>query len=583
MKKRYIILGLGIFTLAAILHLLQWNYFIFSPGKVRYYQNGRFLANSPNYSEDVKKIITNDNRKKLINFPSGYAIDLPTDVNFDFNYSSAFVRVSNKHLDIKMSSEYSPYTEYNLGVMGFAKDLFTHPIHAISYALGYSKTYLNKFIPIEYKDKEMEKYFNDYLNRFIENPKYRETNSINLVEDKWIDIHGFRTKIISFTRTPASGSFETQNDYVFAYIITGKQQYYTFFFRTDSLKEQKVTIDGILNSFMKIKSHGVNKFNLDLKPELPNWNPETLSFYNKLKNTDKVIWGYFYPGAIKDYTKVANVENKIDYKFPILLHYLYLGETFPTDGIQRAYNRNQIIELTMQVAYFNNDNNPKHNANFDVIDGKYDNEIRKFAKDAKTFGHPFLFRLNNEMNTDWSQYSGVMLLSDSDIYKKVWQRIYNIFEQEGVDNAIWIFNPNDGNYPPANWNSHISYYPGNKYVQLLGLTGYNTGTYFKNVTGERWKTFDEIYGHMAYEYRKLYKNFPWIITEFASNSVGGNKAKWISDMFKDLPKYPEIKAAIWWSYFDPDYRPGMNNVPARRYWLDEKDEYLKVFKEGLKR
>ena len=584
LKKQYFFLGLGIFVLVSVLYLLQWNYYVLSSGKVEYYQNGKLLSSgSPNYSEDVKKVITNNKRKKLINLPSGFAVDLPTDMNFDFNYSPAFSRASNKQLDIKMSREYSPYTEYDLGVKDWTKNLFTHPIHAVNYALGYSKTYLNKLLPIEYEDKEMEKYFSDYLNRFIENPKYRETNSINLVENKWININGFKTKVISFTRTPAVGSLEVQNSYVFAYIITGNRQYYTFFFRTDSLKDQKNTIDGILNSFAKIKSHGVNKFNLDLKPELPKWNPDTLDFYNKLKDTDKIIWGYFYPHANDDYSKVAAVEQKIDYKFSILLDYLYLGHPFPSAEMHKAYQRGQVIELTMQVAYQNNDNEPKHNANFDVIDGKYDNEIRKFAQDAKAFDHPFLFRLNNEMNTDWSQYSGVLLLSDSDIYKKVWQRIYNIFEQEGVNNAIWIFNPNDGNYPPANWNSHISYYPGNKYVQLLGVTGYNAGTYFKDVTGERWRTFDEIYGHMAYEYRKLYAHFPWIITEFASNSVGGDKAKWISDMFRALPKYPEIKAAVWWSYYDPDYRQGMNNVPARKYWLDEKDEYLKVFKEGLNR
>jgi len=72
-----------------------------------------------------------------------------------------------------------------------------------------------------------------------------------------------------------------------------------------------------------------------------------------------------------------------------------------------------------------------------------------------------------------------------------------------------------------------------------------------------------------------------MITEFASSSRGGDKAAWIREMFRDLPRYPEIKAAVWWSYGDPDYRPGHEHEWARPYFLDERPEYLAAFKAGL--
>ena len=62
-----------------------------------------------------------------------------------------------------------------------------------------------------------------------------------------------------------------------------------------------------------------------------------------------------------------------------------------------------------------------------------------------------------------------------------------------MDNAIWIFNPNDRDYPPANWNHFMAYYPGDEFVQLIGITGYNTGTYYKETKNETWREFDEIY------------------------------------------------------------------------------------------
>ena len=516
------------------------------------YQDGRIIDSQPDYSKDIKMLSKYYNHEVLQNFPQGYKIELPPKMNYDFNYSPAFTRISNNNLDIKISKEICPYD----------KDFKENPNDE---ATG------------------MYMYFSRYLNRFVLDEQFQRENSIKIVENDWIDINGYKTRIVSFTRTPAEGSKIKQNSYLFAYIMTDKEEFYNFFFRTDSLEKNKETIYKVLNSFQKIDSIGNDAYNLELKPEIPNWNEETLNYYNNLKDTKKVVWGFFYPWALtKDYSKVEYVEQKIDYKFPILLHYMYLGHEFPMEGMKRAYERGQSVELTMQIASYNNSNYPTHNTNFDVLDGLSDEKIREFAKSAKEFGHPFLFRLNNEMNTDWCQYSGLLLLSDSDLYISIWRRIYDIFIEEGVDNAIWIFNPNDKSHPPTNWNSDVSYYPGNKYVQLFGITGYNTGTYYMEKTGENWRTFDQIYYKMAQKYRKTYSNFPWIITEFACSSVGGNKEQWINQMFESLPNYPEIKAAVWWSYADFEYI-GDEEIPARKYWLDEKDEYLSQFKKGIQK
>lgn len=464
------------------------------------YQNGiKIVQQEPDYTQDVKRVVQKGEKQQLTSYPDGYSLQLPAGLSLDFSYASAFVRAFASDLDIKISREHSPY-------------------------------------------EDLDMYFADYPNRFIGNATYRAANNIEVHEDTWVNIRGHRTRLISFTRHPAPGSTETQNSYVFAYMITEGREFYNFFFRTSSLAKNRPVIDEVLDSFEKVDTRGVPVDRLDFKPVIPRWNQETVAYYQQLVSTREVLWGYFYPWALtKDYSPVAKVEERLEHEFSILLHYVYLGHAFPAEGMQRAQERGQVVELTMQVAAGNNDNEPRQNANFEVLDGRLDDKIREFAQAAKAFGHPFLFRLNNEMNTDWSQYSGVLTLSDPDIYIKVWQRIYRIFQEEQVDNAIWIFNPNDRSYPPTRWNSHISYYPGNEYVQVLGITGYNTGDYFQDVTGEHWRSFDEIYSEMAEQYRPVYGRFPWIIAEFASSSVGGDKEQWIRDMFRRLPDYPEIK------------------------------------------
>ncbi|MGE5542791.1 MAG: glycosyl hydrolase [Bacillota bacterium] len=512
------------------------------------YQDGAPLeSGSPDFSRDVKIIQRVGTAQRLINYPAGYQVDLPPDVEMDFRYSPGYVRASSSALDIKISRERSPYGD-------------------------------------------VEMYLRDYPNRFIAREDYagyRQVNDIRLIDDTWLDAGGRRTRFISFRREPAAGSPETQNEYVLAYVLTpGRQEFYTLFFRMSFLDEQRPTILGVLESFTLIGRRGTERFNLDLHPVPGRWNPETQALYDRLANGGRFMWGIFYPWALTDagaYQRVASIEDRLGFRFPIILHYLYPGIDFPTEGMRNAFERGQLVELTMQVATLDNANANVRNANFDLLDGRLDEAIRRFARGAKAFGHPFLFRLNNEMNTDWAQYSGVCTLNDVDIYTKVWRRIYRIFDEEGVDNAIWVFNPNGRNYPPMNWNRGVCYYPGNGFVHLIGLTGYNTGDYYYSVTREHWVSFRQIYDPVVAEYRALYRRFPWLITEFASSSVGGDKAQWISDMFTALPDYPEIRAAVWWSYADFDYRPGREGTPARRYWLDEKEEYLEAFREGLRR
>lgn len=473
----------------------------------------------------------------------GFQIEVPDMMKVDKSYMPAFIRMSSPDMDIKISVENSPY-------------------------------------------KDIDSYFNTYLYKYMLDPEYRKANNISLITNEYRDINGIKTRILAFSRKPAAASSEKQNDYMHGLFITGDREFYSCFIRCSSLSKQEEMIQQILKSFKKIERTEEAKFDIALRPELPDWNAETRAFYEELRSLGSIKWGIFYPNSItRDFSRIEAMEKQLGYKFPITLHYIYLGHEFPASGMEKAYERGKIVELTMQVMWNvipGNTDDEKKNVNFELIDGLYDEYLRTFARDAKAFGHPFIFRLNNEMNSTWVRYSGIALLCDPDIYIKVWRHIYDIFEEEGVSNAIWVFNPNDVDYPPLKWNSHVSYYPGNKYVHMIGLTGYNTGTYYNSLTDEKWRSFTEIYDPLNEKYSRFYGKFPWMITEFSCSSVGGDKEMWIRDMFKNIKKYKNLKAAVWWSYADFDYSKSKKGTPARRYWLDEKPEYLKAFKEGLK-
>ena len=512
------------------------------------YENNNLISNHAkkpennklNKKKDHKKIYISDPGKRLINYTSGYKADFPGNASFSFEYSPIFTKVKTDHYDLVVSREYSPY-------------------------------------------EDVKGYIDHYLNRFILNNEYQEKNhiTINRKEDKKYNNH--HIQIIS---TTLGGLPASENDgYTYVTINTNTRVFYRFLFKHRSgFEDIDKHIEGVLKSFQYFRPQGNGYYDLQLKPVLPeNWSAETKELYQKIKNSDDIQWGIFTKdiyGEGIDVT-VPEIEKEIEYQFPVILSYIHFNTKFPVEFMKKNYENGKITELTYQITESNNGDLFGYTPNLDTYRGLKDDVIREFARDAKEFGHPFLFRLNNEMNSDWTSFSGVINMSDPEIYIENWRRFYKIFEEEGVDNAIWIFNPNDRNFPPCDWNHFLAYYPGNEYVQMIGLTGYNTGTYYKEEMGEQWREFKQIYDDVQEKYAPFFSEFPWIITEFASSSVGGNKQKWMEDMFQNIKSYENIKIAVWFSYADFDYRPEHENRVSRPYWLDETPETLRAFKEGV--
>ena len=507
---------------------------------ILYENNVESKNNVNNLNHDYKKIYYTNDKQRLVNYADGYRIDLPRDCQYNFDYSPIGVKAFNEKMEILITIEWS----YNSNV---------------------------------------NDYIDHYYNRFITNEKYITANNITLLEQLNITNNTYKLKTLTIQVNDTSN--ENFNAYTYVTIQGNSQSFYRIMFKYYNDRDTKAIIDSIAHSFTMIQRFGQPVYShINLAPVIPqNWSDETKKQYERICRSDILQWGIFtkdiYSVGINK--TVPELEEKLDYKFDMILSYVHFNEEFPTDFIRNNYENGRMTELTYQITQSNNEDLFDFTPNLDVYRGKLDEKIRAVAQQAKMVEYPFLFRLNNEMNSDWASYSGIVNLCDPQVYVDNWRRIYNIFEEEGVNNAIWIFNPNDRNYPPAAWNDFLWYYPGNEYVHMIGFTGYNTGTYYKNVTGEQWREFDVIYKEAETTYTQFFSKFPWIITEFASSSIGGDKVKWIDNMFKHIKKCPNLKIAVWFSYADYDLRPEYKGATARPYWLDETTDTLEAFKRGL--
>jgi hypothetical protein len=184
----------------------------------------------------------------------------------------------------------------------------------------------------------------------------------------------------------------------------------------------------------------------------------------------------------------------------------------------------------------------------DVISGRYDEFIRGWAKDAKSWGHPFFLRFNWEMNGDWFPWAEEANGNHRGEYVTAWRHVHDIFTDVGATNATWVWCPN------VDFGDKLqdlaSLYPGDSYVDWTCLDGYNSGT--NPVKHDRWRSFDEIYNPTYHEITEtIAPSKPMAIGEIGVSEQGGSKARWISEMLSALPaRYPRIRAFVWLDKFE---------------------------------
>ncbi len=195
----------------------------------------------------------------------------------------------------------------------------------------------------------------------------------------------------------------------------------------------------------------------------------------------------------------------------------------------------------------------------EILDGSHDDLIARNARRLRRFGRPVLLRWGWEMNGDWYAWGAAKNGRDAEGYARCWRHLHDIFADEGADNVSWVWSPNWNDSPDEDWNDMAKYYPGDEYVDWVGVSGYNLR---KELPG---RLFDSIYGR--YASRK-----PLMITEVGAVDRGGRtKADWIGLFAQWVQKHPAVGGVVW---FDTDTHPGYEE----KWRIDTDPESLAAFR-----
>ena len=172
----------------------------------------------------------------------------------------------------------------------------------------------------------------------------------------------------------------------------------------------------------------------------------------------------------------------------------------------------------------------------DIAEGASDAYATTLADTIKNLDVPVVFSFGHEMNGNWFAW-GTTGTTPAE-FVTAWKRIHNIFTKAGATNVIWLWDVNV-TYPVPNVELE-PLYPGDAYVDWIGLTGYY------NVGNGGRSTFDTLFEPTMEEVRGFTQK-PFLIAETAV-SPSSEKPQEISNLFANVEDHSDVLGFVWFNY-----------------------------------
>lgn len=265
-----------------------------------------------------------------------------------------------------------------------------------------------------------------------------------------------------------------------------------------------------------------------------------LSFSSAAATGSNVELGVAFPYGYAWPIVVSDLEEVLGRRVPTVVVFRDFKAPFPIEDAREARLRAKTLQITWEPWHFSN---PKAVKLGDIAAGKYDKYLDSWAQAAKSFGAEVWIRWAHEFNGNWYPWAVGENNKDAKIYIAAFRRARDRFNRAGAFNARWIWCANAESVPDASWNDPRKAYPGDAYVDMISIDGYNFGT---AVAGSRWQSFREIYQRPYEELTEAFPNKPIMIGEIGCASVGGDKVEWMRDMDRQLRgRFKRIQGVVW--------------------------------------
>jgi hypothetical protein len=217
---------------------------------------------------------------------------------------------------------------------------------------------------------------------------------------------------------------------------------------------------------------------------------------------------------------------------------------FPTLAASRARERGATPLIWWQPVDPDALSSPTYARHANLIAGRHDDYIRRFARAARDFGSPVILRFAHEANGNHFPWGVTGFDNTAASYVGAWRRVHRLFREVGATNVKFLWSVAKKACPGA-CNPYAAFYPGDAYVDYLGFSNFNWGS------PRAWQPMVKGFRKVTDLLSQISPK-PIVAAENASAAQGGDKAAWIREGYRAVyAELPRISAII---YLDVDLR-----------------------------
>lgn len=194
-----------------------------------------------------------------------------------------------------------------------------------------------------------------------------------------------------------------------------------------------------------------------------------------------------------------------------------------------------------------------------LLTDKYDLQLMLWALEAKKHNTHYILEFGPEVNGEWfawnARWNGAGIKDlygdpekpdGAEKFVDVYKKIVNIFRKVGLTNVTWVLHLDVAGSPSTWWNRAEHYYPGDEYVDWIGLSVFGA-----QLPTHKWVSFEDKFRPFWPQIEALTLKKPLIISEFAvieDLNLPNRKAEWLEDAFSfiESQEFP-IRAATYWN------------------------------------
>jgi len=260
--------------------------------------------------------------------------------------------------------------------------------------------------------------------------------------------------------------------------------------------------------------------------------------------------GVYERGVPRSYAPVERFALAVGRQPNLVLYYSGWGDPFQVGFARQARAHHAIPFVQME---------PWHASMAAIASGRFDAYLASYAHAVAAYRYPVLLGFAHEMNGNW--YPWGWTHADPANWIAAWRHVVTTFRRAGARNVTWIWTANQdgpGNAPLR------AYWPGPKYVDWIGITGY---LYFPQ------QTFAGSYVPTIEALRR-FAHRPILISEVAVGQRAGQAGK-IPGLFSVIRTH-RLLGFVW---FDKSQDAG----PYHQDWrLEGHPAAISVFRRALR-